>query len=449
MKALAFLFLATLLDALLSAETVTTVFSGSEFIDLYDVYGDSVAYMKGALMVVKSSTYDTKLENITDFRCSTTKRFCIVGTDFVYQTIGANLDGSNFTKQTLYMVRPQTAYRIHSRIAFIEGTDYFLTASLSKYGVNRWKINANSSYTQLKLQGLGTSLEAADLLVVDNSKYALVTFSTAQTISLIDFTAMTETRTITGRAGLLALLTADPSQANFVCASENTITKYSYTDGTSVASLTIDYIVTGMKNVALTDFVIVATWEQVFVYSFSGTSTTTWKAAPYFYQLAGKQMPGGVRFDESTGTMYFAGLGHISSVVATNSAFCHSSCSGCTVMLSSYKCSACASTATMTNGVCKANSGSVKAPPGGTVDLSTATWSDDNMKPSTSSGFNIKDYYLYFIIGGGGLAAICIIYCCCRMCCKKKDDQPQQQQRNNPNQVHHEQQHQYNEKRGY
>lgn len=443
MKALAFVLLSVLMEWISSAATVNSVFSGSEFIDLYDVYSDSAAYLKGSQVIFKTGSMETKLENITDFRCSTEKKICLVGTDFVYLTIGANFDGTNFTRQMMYSVRQQTKFRIHSRIAFIEGSDYFLTASLSKYGVNRWKIGTNETFSQLKLQGLGNSLEAADLLVVDRSKYALVTFATSLSIYLIDFLAMTETRTINGRAGMLALLTADPSQAHFVCASENQITKYSYLDGTTLATFMNDYLVTGMKNVRNTDFVIVATWEQVYVYSFSGTDTSVWKASPYFLYTSGKQLPGGVRFDQTTGTMYFAGLGHVTSVTDTSSSFCHTSCNGCSIMLTEYKCSACKSPATMDNNMCKLSVDNIKAPPGGATTYTSATWTEDNMKPAPAKGFNIKDYYLYFIIGGGGLAAICCIFCVCKMCCCKKKDDEQQQQGNNPNRVSHEQQYQH------
>jgi hypothetical protein len=447
MKALAFILLPVLMELIHAAATVTPVFTGTEFIYQYDAFYDSAAFLKNGTMVFKSGSLESKLENITEFRCSTEKKICLVGADFVYLTIGANTDGSNFTRQMMYSVRPQTTFRIHSRVAFIPGTDYFLSVSLSKYGINRWKIGKNDSFTQLKVQGVGNSLEASDLLVVDRSKYALVTFATSTSIYLIDFLAMTETRTISGRAGMMALLSADPSLAHFVCASENQITKYSYLDGTAIATFRNDYIVTGMQNVNNTDFVIVATWEQVFVYSFAGSDTAAWVASPYFYATTGKQMPGGIRFDQSTGTMYFSGLGHVTSLTDTASAYCHSSCTGCSIMLSESKCSSCKAPAALDNGACKISAENLKAPPGGKIDYATAAWSEDNMKPAPGKGFNIKDYYLYFIIGGGGLASICIIFCICKMCCCKKNDENQQQQSNNPNRVSHEQQ--YPQKSAY
>ena len=432
MKALAFSTLLFLINLVMSAETLGTVFSGKDFVDLFDILGDSVAYVKNSTVVYKGGNFDTKLDNITDIRCSSSNNICIVGTDFVFNTVAIDASGNNITRTMIYLVRSQTLFRIHSRIAFIEGTDYFLTASLSKFGVNRWRIGHNESFSQLKIQGLGGSLEIADILIVDRSNYALISFSGYSSITLIDFVAMTETRTIKGTAGQLALLTADPSQAFFMSASEKRLTKYSYLDGTAVGSLEIDYIVTGMKNVKHTDFVIVATWEQVFVYSFSGSDTAVWAASPYYYYMAGKQMPGGVRFSQSTATMYFAGLGHVSSLTDTVSSYCHPNCNGCSLMLSEYKCSACKSTATSDNGACK--SSSIKDPPGGVVNFENAKWSDDNMKPAPSKKFNIKDYYLYIIIGAGGLVALCCIYCICRMCCKKNEDE-QQQQGNNPNRV--------------
>ena len=450
MRAFASILLLFFMETVYSAETLTSVYSGKEFVDLFDVFGDSVAYMRNATFVFKEWSLDTKIDNVTDLRCNTAKSVCIVGTDFVYTTLAVAAAGANITKQMVYTVRPQTLYRIHSRIAFVEGTDYFLTASLSKFGVNRWMVGKNESFTQLKFQGMSTALEVADILVIDRSSFALVSFATSQTINLIDFVAMTETRSIKGRAGMLALLSADPSLAYFVSASENKIAKYSYLDGTTVASLTNDYIVTGMKNVNNTDFVVVATWEQVFIYSFAGTNTTVWAASPYFYSMTAKQMPGGVRFSQLTSTMYFAGLGHVTGLADTSATFCHPNCLTCSLMLSEYKCSSCKSPAVDSNGACKVPAGTassqtaaeyLKSPPGGEVNFVTAKWSDENMKPAQAKGFNIKDYYLYFIIGAGGLIALCCVFCVCKMCCKNKDDQAQQG--NNPNRVHQQQKNDY------
>jgi hypothetical protein len=334
----------------------------------------------------------------------------------------------------IYSVRPQTKFRIHSRIAFIEGTDYFLTASLSKYGVNRWKVGKNDSFSQMKIQNIGTSLEIADLLIIDRTSYALLSFATATSINLIDFVTMTEVRSIKGVAGHLAMLTADPSQANFLSAAENKITKYSYLDGSTVATLTCDYIVSGMKNVNLSDFVIVATWEQIFVYSFTGNDPTVWATSPYYFYTTGKQMPGGIRFDQPTATMYFAGLSHVTGLADTSTTYCHPNCLTCTAMLSEYKCSGCKAPAVSDNGVCKVSADAIKAPPGGAFSSSTASWSDDSMKPAAAKGFNIKDYYLYFIIGGGGLVGIICIFCICRMCCKKSEEE---QNASNQTRVHH------------
>lgn len=446
MKAFASLLLLFFMEAVYSAETLTSMFSGKDFIDMFDVYSDSVAYLRNSTFIFKSGSLDTKIENVTDLRCNTAKGICIVGTDFVYTTFGVDAAGAAITRQMVYTVRPQTLYRIHSRIAFIEGTDYFLTASLSKYGVNRWMIGKNDSFTQIKPQGLGNALEIADILIIDRSNYALISFATSLTINLIDFVSMTETRSIKGNAGMMALLSADPSLANFVCASENRITKYSYLDGSTIASMTNDYIVTGMKNVNNTDFVVVATWEQVFIYSFSGASSTVWAASPYFYSTTGKQMPGGVRFSQQTATMYFAGLGHVTGLVDTNAAFCHPNCATCNLMLSEYKCATCKSPAVDSSGACKVPAGTssaefLKAPPGGEANFVTAKWSEDNMKPAQAKGFNIKDYYLYFIIGAGGLVGLCCVFCICKMCCKNKDEQGQQG--NNPNRVHQQQKNDY------
>lgn len=445
MKAFASILLLFIMKTIYSTETLTSLYSGKEFVELFDVYSDSVAYIRNSTFIFKSGSLDTKIENVTDLRCNTAKSLCIVGTDFVYTSIGVDAAGTNITKQLIYTVRPQTLYRIHSRIAFIEGTNYFLTASLSKYGVNRWMIGKNDSFTQLKFQSLGNALEIADILIIDRSNYALVSFATSLTINLIDYVAMTETRTIKGNAGMLALLSADPSLAYFVSASENRITKYSYLDGTTVASLTNDYIVTGMANVNNTDFVVVATWEQVFVYSFTGTTSTAWIVSPYYYSMTGKQMPGGIRFSQQTATMYFAGLGHVTGLTATGTTFCHPNCQTCNLMLSEYKCVSCKSPAADSNGACKIAAGTtadyLKAPPGGEANLVTAKWSEDNMKPAQAKGFNIKDYYLYFIIGAGGLVGLCCVFCICKMCCKNKDDQAQQG--NNPNRVHQQQKNDY------
>ena len=431
MKAISLILFVLFIQGTMSPATTGSIYSGVDFISLFDIYSDTVAYMNNATFIYKTGSLDTKKVNITDLECSTTKGICIVATDFVYYSIKVDPNGTNNTLKEIYSVRPQTVYRIHSKIAFITGSDYFLTASLSKYGVNRWKVGNNATYTQLVLKNMPVSLEIADILVVGNTNFALIAFMGYHSINLIDFVTMVETRAIQSSAGLMALLSADMSQANFVCSSERNITKLNYLDGTVVASTVIDYMVTGMKNINFSDFVIISTWEQIYVYSFSGSDRVVWLGSIYYYYSTGKQMPGGIKWNAAQATMYFSGLGHITSLADTTATFCHPTCNDCSMMLSEYKCNSCKSPATSENNVCKTPANIIKPPPGGLATYLSAKWSDDNIKPAPAKGFNIKDYYLYFIIGGGALVAICCVFCICKMCCKSEDEQ----QVRNPNQV--------------
>lgn len=406
----------------LAADTAAAVYDGPEYIDLFDLFNDGVVYVQGEKLVYGSKSTPTELTNVTDLACSTAQRKCILGADFIFKEYTLDPSVRELKNSKIYKVRDQSQFRIYSKVAFIEGTEYFLASSLSKYGVNRFKLGKDDNFAQLMFKEMSDTLECIDLLVIPKSKYALVSFSGYHKLMLIDFIDMTEVRAIAGRAGFLAHLTADISEGYFVSAVENHITKYKLTDGTKVATLMTDYVVTGVRNVENTDFVIVATWEQVFVFNFAGSDPVVWNTNPYYYRTLGKQMTAGVLWKQAEATMYFAGLGHITSLTGTTATFCHPFCNGCSLMLSESKCTACASPAVMENSKCSLPVAQIKLPPGGLIDNATASWSEDNMKKSTPSGFNIKDYYLYIIIGAGGLVGLCCIFCICKMCCKNDEN---------------------------
>lgn len=423
MKFITLLLLFFVCKAVLSGETVTQMYSGTDFVDQFELFNSSLVYINTDNLVYGDKTTPTQFKNVTDMACSGTNHKCIVAVDFLYREFTLDKTAGAFKFSKLYKVRDQSNFRIYSKVVFIEGSEYFLTSSLSKFGVNRFKLGDDSSFSQLKFTGIAESMECIDLLVVPGSKYALISYAGFQKIPLIDFVNMNEIRMIPGNAGYLALLTSDISQGFFVSAAENYITKYSFSEGTKVAAILSDYIVTGMKNVRYTDFVIVATWEQVYVYNFAGSVSVIWTASPYYYHILDKQMTGGVRWNQEVATMYFAGVGHITSLTGTNPSFCHPHCSGCSLMLSEFKCTACTAPATLEGAECRMPADKIKSPPGGTLNYTAVLWSDNNMKLASPAGFNIKDYYLYIIIGAGGLVGLCCIFCICKMCCKKNDDE--------------------------
>src|SRR5688572_6203909 len=114
MKAFASILLLFFIEAVCSAETLISMFSGKDFVDMFDVYGDSVAYLRNTTFIFKSGSLDTKIENVTDLRCNTAKGICIVGTDFVYTSFSVDTASFISTRQMVYTVRPQTLFRIHS-----------------------------------------------------------------------------------------------------------------------------------------------------------------------------------------------------------------------------------------------------------------------------------------------------------------------------------------------
>ena len=429
MKSIAIVLLIAIWNQILNEETVGSLYEGTDYIDRFDLFKNRVVYLKDQTLVYGTKTTSTDMKNATDLACSTSSNKCLVAVDFVFKEFTLDPSSGELKFSKKYQVREQSNLRIYSKIAFVEGSQYFLTSSLSKYGVNRFKLGDDSGFAQIKYTSISDFLECTDILVIPNSKYALISYVGYNKISLIDFISMSEVRWIAGHAGFLAPLTADISEGYFVSASEKYITKYKLTDGTKVDTITIDYIITGVKNVNNTDFVIVATWEQVYVYNFAGSSTAAWQTSPYFYELLNKQMTGGVKWNQPEAMMYFSGLGHITSLTGTEGTFCHPYCAGCSLILSEYKCTACSSTTTMAESHCTLPADQIKLPPGGKIDYGAAAWIENNSKTGTVGGFNIKDYYLYIIIGAGGLVGLCCIFCICKMCCKKKDTQNKNQVR--------------------
>lgn len=110
--------------------------------------------------------------------------------DFVYHSYSIDTAASTVTKKDEYIVRTASSYRVYAKVAFIADTDYFLTSSLSKNGVNRFKIGTVDSYSQLKFDGVPLSLDTTDLLVIPRAKFALLSYSNYNNIILFDFIEM-------------------------------------------------------------------------------------------------------------------------------------------------------------------------------------------------------------------------------------------------------------------
>ena len=405
--------------------TMTSVYTGSSFLPFATFYGSDPIYLeevteKTSKILLKTSSLDVTAVNATDFQCSNSKQLCLLAIDFLVIPFTVDSAASTLKQTTAYKLRDQSSVRIHARVAFIEGSDYFLSASLSRYGITRWKIGQTSNYAQLKFSDVSQVLEASNLIAIPGSKIALLSYSGYNRIIVADVVSMKEVRKVDAKATYLAPLTQDQSKGFFVTANELLLEKYSWVDGTvKVGSTSFDYLIRGLRNVFGTDLVIVATWQQVYVINCQ-ENDSTWKSAPFpYFKSIGKTISS-FAFSQSSGKLLFSGLGMLSTLEDSSQSFCHPNCQGCSVMLSEKKCTACKSPAVLTEGSCLPPADSIKQPPSAVADFSKVSWSEDTVKP-TEKKFNIKDYYLYIIIGAGGLLGICCIYCLFKMCCGKSE----------------------------
>lgn len=403
-----------------SVPTVTVAYSGANFINILTLLNGNVVYLDGQNLIGPSVQASMTLQNITEVKCSDSQQVCLVSTDFITQSWGYSTSPNALTKKDEYSVRSQTAYRMSSRTAPIEGSTYFLTSSLSKYGVIRWQYNVTQSYAQLQFAMVPDSLDTTDLLVFNRSRYAIVSYTGFNQLILLDFVGMSEIRRIAVTAGYLAPLDADPSLSYFVNSVGQSVYKLAYADGSIIGSLSLPYLVTGLRNVAGTDWVIVSGWQQFYIYNMAGTNTSTWSVNPYYFNTTGLSI-GSLEFNQMSGAVIISGLMNISLVTDTVPAFCHPACTGCTAWLSQYQCVSCSANATSKGGQCVLSS--ITAPMGGAIDYSTASWSANTMTPPPAqSGFNLKNYYMYFVIGAGAVLGLCVLYCLYKMCCSDDND---------------------------
>lgn len=414
--------------------TLTSVYTGSSFLPFATFYGSDPVYIeevtdKTSKLFFKTSSLDVNTVNATDFQCSLSKQLCLLAIDFLVIPFTIDSASSTLKQSTAYKLRDQSSVRIHSRVAFIEGSDYFISSSLSRYGIIRWKIGQTATYAQLKFSDVSQVLETSSLLAIPGSKIALLSYSGYTRVIVADIVSMKEVRKVDAKATYLAPLSQDQSKGFFVTANEQQLEKYSWVDGTSrIGSTSLDYLIRGLRNVFGTDLVIVATWQQVYVVN-CFDNDSTWQSTPYPYFKSIGRTVGSFAFSQTSGKMLFSGLGMLNTLEDTSQSFCHPFCQGCSLMLSEKKCTSCKSPAVLTDGSCLPPADSIKQPPSAVPDFLKVSWSEDTVKP-TEKKFNIKDYYLYIIIGAGGLLGICCIYCLFKMCCGKSAEDK------NPNQVH-------------
>lgn len=194
--------------------------------------------------------------------------------------------------------------------------------------------------------------------------------------------------------------------------------------GTIEKTLDLSYIVTGLRNIAGSDMVIVASWEQFYILNFASDTPANWNDNAYYYLMS--KSISRLTFSSKDANIMLAGLAHVTLIKDTVTTYCHPYCNGCTQMLSEYKCSACIPSITQKDGACLPDPANIVAPPGGAVDLTKVSFSADNVKPEPPKGFNIKDYYMYIIIGAGGILGLLCLCCICKICCGNSDDEEAQ-----------------------
>ena len=409
-----------------STATLTSIYTGSSFLPFATYYGSEPVYIeevteKTSKIFLKSSSIDANTVNATDFQCSLSKQLCLLAIDFLVIPFTIDSSGASLKQSAAYKLRDQSSVRIHSRLAFIEGSDYFISSSLSRHGLIRWKIGQTATYAQLMFSDVSQVLETSSLLAIAGSKIALLSYTGYTRIIVADIVSMKEVRKVDAKATFLAPLSQDQSKGFFVAANEQQLEKYSWVEGSSrLGSTSFEYLIRGLRNVIGTDFVIVATWQQVYVVN-CFDNDSSWIAAPFpYFKSIGKTV-GSFAFSQSSGKMLFSGLGMLSTLEDTSQSFCHPFCEGCSLMLSEKKCTACKSPAVLVDGSCLPPAESIKQPPSAVADFLKVSWSEDTTKPAEKK-FNIKDYYLYIIIGAGGLLGLCCIYCLFKMCCGKSSE---------------------------
>lgn len=417
-----------LLIASLSCQAATVVkgYDGDLFIENADIYKGSPVYVTNGTVRHKTTSAAVSISNVTDLSCSDVQGICIVAGDFLYHSYVIDASGM-ISKKDEYNVRVTSNLRIYSRVTFIEGTEYFLTSSMSKFGIGRFKVNQLDRYSKLVLDNIPTTLDTQSLLVIPRTKFGIVAYTSYKNLFVFDFTAMTLVNTLDVKAGFLEALDTDQSATRIVVAYEEKISKVNYMNGTIDGTASLDSLITGIRNVRGTDYVIVSSFDSFSIFNFQGNNSINWISNSAYYYQVGKNI-NDLKFYQKEGSILVAGLGHTTVVKDSNSAYCHPSCSGCTFMLTEYVCSTCAASSTMTNGACVPNS--IQAPPSAALLSGSVTWSEDNVKPAESKGFNIKDYYLYIIIGAGGLVALCCLYCMFKICCGNSEED-EENQRNN------------------
>ena len=254
----------------------------------------------------------------------------------------------------------------------------------------------------------------------------MISYTGYMGIVLFDYLEMKFQRTMKIKSGILAPLDSDQSKARFVVAQEQRIQRAEYIQDTVEGSLDLTYIITGLKNVAGSNFVIVSSWEHFYILDFSSPTSSNWNSNAYYY-LVSKSI-NSLAFSQKEALIQLGGLAHSTLIKDTETAYCHPFCSGCSLMLSEYKCTSCTATTTLQGGICTPSASSIAAPPGGAIDLIAVTFSEDNVKPPPVTGFNIKDYYMYIIIGAGGIVGLCCLYCLFKICCGSNDEEDQQRQ---------------------
>ena len=408
-------WLALFVGQLWAASTFTPLVTGANWIGWATYVDSKPAYFEDGFVVFDTLRVNSTLVNYTDFACSNTKKVCIVATDFIY--VAFTSDGTAVKKNEVYRVRDQSALKISAKIGIIEDADYFLTSSLSRYGLARWKFGKTDSYASVNFTGISESLDTYDLLIIPSSPWAIVSYSGYNSLAVANFVTMTDFKRVTVNAGLLAPLTSDLSKGYIVNAVESSLIKINYYEGTIKGDLKSPSFIISMKNVPGSDWVVAVGFRVLMVFDLTGDTFSAWTQR--YYESTGVSVSG-LWLDQTVGTLLNFGLGFINTVAETDQGLCHPSCTACTKWLVSGFCSACTTQATLSGTKCTLNA--VTAPPGGAIVYPTAPWSEDNNKPAPPSGFNIKDYYLYFIIGGAGILGICCLYCLIKMCCGDKEE---------------------------
>lgn len=317
----------------------------------------------------------SEIQNITNTDCFKVSGICIFSGNGMIESYKLTTLGIQAYKTYQYR-EPDLAKIWFTRLAAIQGSQYFLSVGQAEHGIMRWKVKTTGSFAKLSYSEVPKYLFATDIIAFPGMIFACVTWRTYKNAQIFDFVGMNKLHSLEKVSGFPAYLSMYPKEYKLAFGDERWLKVFNYQEKTKILEIALDYYISSVQNIQNSEFLILATSEFIQVMDMSaglaqenrmlykkrfqfGVYNLRYNDAVNKIFIFGSGFAQGVKFESTSGSRILLKKTHSCGVKNTfrcskptrslqgdkkdakPDKYCHPFCATCRGPFSAFKCITC------------------------------------------------------------------------------------------------------------